>query len=109
MVDWDKFKAGWRREEMTNEQKDAIVAAAQELVKNENWHSMTGRFEALSAAVRAAEQRWTVGDGGGTVWNNSVEFCDSAGRGFTAAFCVWKQDAERIARLLNEDDARQKP
>lgn len=100
---------------MNDAQKDAIVAAAR-AVASEAWTpdytSASRRGEALEqlerlrTAIRAAEQRWAVGVRGDAIFPHSVEYCDSAGRGFPAVCCQRRNDAARIARLLNEDDAR---
>jgi hypothetical protein len=97
---------------MTDEQKDAIVKAAQEWEKvmrdclswgeRANRHGMEQAN--LAAAVRAAEQRWTVTQTGtGNLVQlryESVIMVDLPDSHANSAFLA------RIARLLNEDDAK---
>lgn len=95
---------------MNDAQKDAIVAAAKAVVRM--WaigaSKTSGGFYvyasareclALTTAVHAAEQRWTVqplDTGRAMLWNNYT----------TIAEFAFLEAAERVARLLNEDDAR---
>ena len=86
---------------MTNEQKDAIVKAAQEYVE---CYRLRGPlhteppFLILRAAVRAAEQRWTVKKAG-DCWIVSK---DDKG---SVPFYSDSEPAMLLARLLNEDEA----
>lgn len=91
---------------MTEAQKDAIVAAAKEWVREFGRHRWDDESEhaRLIAAVRAAEQRWTVE--AETVGRNAGMWAVVRdGREF-GCYALERSDADRIARLLNEDDAR---
>ena len=93
---------------MTDAQKDAIIKAAQQVVRV--WipgerPGFVASVDGLATALRAAEQRWTVGDAG--ILGPALE-CD----GKWAWTCMNAQHpasralVERIARLLNADDAK---
>jgi hypothetical protein len=100
----------WEEPKMTDAQKDAIVKTAQACVngyaeERQSARCAYGLFHGLVDAVRAAEQRWTVCDAG--ILGPTLE-CD----GKWAWTCMNAQHpasralVERIARLLNEDDAK---
>jgi hypothetical protein len=92
---------------------DAIVKAAQELVKEMPCAvmraegemgglvlgSITSRMNQLAYAVRAAEQRWTLDEKGGL-------YDDGVYANVGSVFGGNDQLMKRIARLLNEDDAK---
>jgi hypothetical protein len=109
---WESIP-GWasllkEKVEMTDAQKDAIVKAAQEY---DRVHGERGcplkEGKAISAAVRAAEQRWTVTQTGTghlvQLRYESVIMVDLPDSHVNSAFLA------RIARLLNEDDAKGGP
>lgn len=101
---------------MTPEQKDAIVKAAQAVVETwgraDKWTPplhQTANEEALVAAVRAAERpAWRFEDFSGTnpVLMHGEIGCFSIR--YMSAPAVRTMDGlmHRIARLLNEDDAK---
>jgi hypothetical protein len=91
---------------MTDEQKDAIVKAAQELEKHWRGYGVpaSDSMGELLSAVRAAEQpRWHAGvpslpETG--LWLRTPYSHSAVGH-----VADWEL-ADRIARLLNEDDAK---
>jgi hypothetical protein len=91
---------------MTEDQKDVIVKAAQAL--EEAWRPipkypdrpLTALETVLVAAVRAAEQRWAHSSMG----RHAFLYRDGQ---IALQVDVWMVDLlPRIARLLNEDDAK---
>ena len=92
---------------MTEEQKDAIVRAAKEMV--DFWTGNDIMYmkcpQNLIDAVRATERRWTVTDERhGSPFGDSCILSDGQDCGYT--LMVGHKLAHRIARLLNEDDAK---
>jgi len=103
---------------MTDGQKDAIVKAAQAVIsiwdRADKWTPplhQTASEESLVAAVRAAEQpRWTwevVGKEGLVRHDGAFVFSVRSDSG--EVFGVMPEMCRKLCRLLNEDDARQKP
>jgi len=98
---------------MTDDQKDAIVKAAQELEKHWRGYGIpaSDSLGELLYAVRAAEQpRWTwevVGKEGLVRHDGAFVFSVRSDSG--EVFGVMPEMCRKLCRLLNEDDARQKP
>jgi hypothetical protein len=104
---WESIQ-GWtsllkEKVEMTDEQKDAIVNAAREFVEHPGIRpGFIDNFENLFTAVRAAEQQWTVGEGSHSATLNE----GGTERAITRFPSSNDKLFHRIARLLNEDDAK---
>jgi hypothetical protein len=100
---------------MTDEQKDAIVKAAKAVVADWNdrnvWRYISNYPVAteLESAVRAAEQRWTVGLGGpltGMILTHDGTRCLAMQQyGCGDKYDLTTKLMERIARLLNEEES----
>jgi hypothetical protein len=111
---WESIQ-GWtsllkEKVEMTDEQKDAIVNAAQRYAKKNGLvlELMTTNPEgyAIVDAVRSAERRWTwelVGKEGLVRHDGAFVFSVRSDSG--EVFGVMPEMCRKLARLLNEDDA----